>query len=179
MNPSKTPGKGHLRRIARRAMLERGLLPDFSQSALAETSAITANVTHAEGAIRDLRSLLWASIDNDDSRDLDQLSVARPMGGGDVTIFVAIADVNAVKVERQVRKSAAALLLESRVGDQFDALVTGALAKGTCVRIFQPAVEGKVVRGYQGLDVGDRVRVELVGTDVDRGFIDFARAKSS
>jgi exoribonuclease-2 len=86
---------------------------------------------------------------------------------------------NAVKVERQVRKSAAALLLESRIGDQFDALVTGASAKGTWVRIFQPAVEGKVVRGFQGLDVGDRVRVELVGTDVDRGFIDFARAKSS
>lgn len=82
---------------------------------------------------------------------------------------------NASKVERQVRKSAAALLLESRVGQRFDAIVTGASSKGTWVRIFQPAAEGKVVRGYEGIDVGDRVRVELVATDVERGFIDFAR----
>jgi ribonuclease R len=84
---------------------------------------------------------------------------------------------NAAKVERQVRKSAAALLLESRIGEQFDSIVTGASAKGTWVRILEPAVEGKVVREFQGLDVGDRVRVELVATDVERGFIDFARAK--
>ncbi len=85
---------------------------------------------------------------------------------------------NAVKVERQVQKSAAALLLASRVGEQFDGIVTGASAKGTWVRIFQPVVEGKVVRGFEGLDVGDRVRVELVDTDVERGFIDFARART-
>ena len=82
---------------------------------------------------------------------------------------------NASKVERQVRKSAAALLLESRVGEQFDAIVTGASSKGTWVRILQPAAEGKVVRGYEGIDVGDRVRVELLSTDIERGFIDFAR----
>ena len=82
----------------------------------------------------------------------------------------------ATKVERQVRKSAAALLLENRIGERFDAIVTGAAAKGTWVRIRKPAVEGKVVRGAHGLDVGDRVRVELVSTDVERGFIDFARA---
>jgi len=82
---------------------------------------------------------------------------------------------NAVKVERQVRKSAAALLLSSRIGARFDAVVTGASAKGTWVRIFQPGVEGKVIRGFEGLDVGDRVRVELVHTDVERGFIDFVR----
>lgn len=82
---------------------------------------------------------------------------------------------NATKVERQVRKSAAALLLRSRVGESFDAIVTGASAKGTWVRIAQPAVEGKVVSGSEGLDVGDRVRVELVHTDVDHGFIDFSR----
>ncbi|MFA6243872.1 MAG: RNB domain-containing ribonuclease, partial [Candidatus Hydrogenedentales bacterium] len=80
---------------------------------------------------------------------------------------------NATKVERQVEKSAAALLLESRIGERFDAIVTGASEKGTWVRIFTPAVEGKVVRGVEGLDVGDRVRVELTHTDVDRGFIDF------
>ena len=82
---------------------------------------------------------------------------------------------NAAKVERQVRKSAAALLLAPRIGQRFDAIVTGASSKGTWVRIFRPAAEGKVVRGFQGLDVGDRARVELVHTDVQRGFIDFAR----
>ena len=81
----------------------------------------------------------------------------------------------AAKVERQVQKSAAALLLEPRIGEQFDAIVTGASEKGTWVRIVQPATEGKVVRGYQDLDVGDNVRVELVDTNVERGFIDFAR----
>ena len=84
---------------------------------------------------------------------------------------------NATKVERRVRKSAAALLLESRVGERFDGIVTGASSKGTWVRIDHPAAEGKVVRGYQGLDVGDHVIVELVDTDVERGFVDFARAK--
>ena len=80
-----------------------------------------------------------------------------------------------LKVERLVRKSAAALLLESSIGRQFDAIVTGASEKGTWVRLFQPPVEGKLIRGFEGLDVGDRVRVELIGTDVERGFIDFAR----
>ena len=82
---------------------------------------------------------------------------------------------NAAKVERQVRKSAAALLLTSRIGARFDAIVTGASEKGTWVRISGPTAEGRVVRGFEGLDVGDRVRVELVHTDVARGFIDFAK----
>lgn len=82
----------------------------------------------------------------------------------------------ATKVERQVEKSAAALLLTARLGEQFDAIVTGASAKGTWVRILQPPVEGKLVQGSAGLDVGDRVRVELVQTDVERGFIDFRAA---
>ena len=83
---------------------------------------------------------------------------------------------SANKVERQVGKSAAALLLEPRIGQRFDAIVTGASPKGTWVRILHPPVEGKLVHGFEDLDVGDRVRVELIGTDVDRGFIDFARA---
>jgi VacB/RNase II family 3'-5' exoribonuclease len=82
---------------------------------------------------------------------------------------------NAKKVERQVEKSAAALLLERRVGERFEGVVTGASEKGTWVRIVRPPVEGRVVRGFQGLDVGDRVSVELVGTNVEQGFIDFAR----
>lgn len=83
----------------------------------------------------------------------------------------------ASKAERQVRKSAAALLLENRRGDRFDAVVTGASEKGTWVRVFHPAVEGRLERGFEGLDVGDRVRVRLISTDVERGFIDFARER--
>lgn len=79
----------------------------------------------------------------------------------------------AVKVERQVAKSAAALLLESRIGEQFDSFVTGASDKGTWVRLLSLPVEGKLVQGFQGLDVGNRVRVQLMSVDVDRGFIDF------
>jgi exoribonuclease-2 len=84
---------------------------------------------------------------------------------------------NAAKVERQVRKSAAALLLQSRIGAQFDAMVTGASDKGTWVRIAQPLAEGRLVKGFEGLDVGDTVRVQLLHTDVQRGFIDFARVR--
>ena len=79
------------------------------------------------------------------------------------------------KVERQVRKQAMALLLAGRIGDRFDALVTGAGPKGTWVRVLRPPVEGRVVRGEAGLDVGDAVRVRLLATDPSRGFIDFAR----
>lgn len=79
------------------------------------------------------------------------------------------------KVERQVRKSAAALLLENRVGQRFDAVVTGASEKGTWVRVFDPPVEGKLLQGYEGLSVGKKLRVKLTSTDVERGFIDFVR----
>ncbi len=82
---------------------------------------------------------------------------------------------DATKVERRVRKSAAALLLSGRLGEPFDAIVTGAGQKGTWVRIFRPPVEGRLERGFEGLDVGDHVRVRLIHTDVERGFIDFAR----
>lgn len=77
------------------------------------------------------------------------------------------------KVERQVSKSAAALLLQSKIGQEFDAMVTGAAAKGTWARLLSYAVEGRVEEGYQGLDVGDRIRVELIGVDVELGHIDF------
>jgi len=84
---------------------------------------------------------------------------------------------NAAKVERQVAKSAAALLLSSRIGAQFDGIVTGASDKGTWARITQPAAEGRIVRGFEGLQVGDRVHVQLVHTDVEHGFIDFANVR--
>jgi VacB/RNase II family 3'-5' exoribonuclease len=79
------------------------------------------------------------------------------------------------KVERQIRKVAAASFLSSRVGETFDAIVTGASKKGTYVRVKNPPVEGRVVQGAAGLDVGEKVRVRLVATDPERGFIDFAR----
>jgi exoribonuclease R len=79
------------------------------------------------------------------------------------------------KVERQVGKSAAALLLESRIGEQFDAIVTGASDKGTWARLLNIPVEGKLVHGFRGLDVGDRIRVQLTAVDVQRGVIDFGK----
>ena len=79
--------------------------------------------------------------------------------------------------ERQVRKSAAALLLQARIGEQFDAMVTGVSDKGTWVRITQPLAEGRLVRDFEGLDVGDTIRVQLLHTDVQRGFIDFGRVR--
>ena len=82
---------------------------------------------------------------------------------------------DANRIERQVRKSAAALLLEGRQGEVYDAIVTGASAKGTWVRVLHPPVEGRIIRGEAGVDVGDRVRVRLVSTDVERGYIDFSR----
>jgi exoribonuclease-2 len=81
----------------------------------------------------------------------------------------------AKKVERQVTKSAAAIMLESRLGEQFDAIVTGASAKGTWVRLLHPPVEGRLASGFAGLDVGHQVRVQLVHTNVERGYIDFKR----
>lgn len=80
------------------------------------------------------------------------------------------------KVERLTKKAAAALLLAGRIGETFDAVVTGAGPKGTWIRLFQLPVEGRLERGAEGLDVGDRVRARLVSTDPHRGFIDFARA---
>jgi ribonuclease R len=82
------------------------------------------------------------------------------------------------KIERQVEKSAAALLLESRIGAQFDTIVTGASDKGTWVRLMSMPVEGKLVSGFEGLAVGRQVRVQLLDVDVQRGFIDFKRIHS-
>jgi exoribonuclease-2 len=80
------------------------------------------------------------------------------------------------KVERRMRKVAAAVLLGAHVGESFNAIVTGVTDKGTFARIVSPPADGRVVRGWKGLDVGERVRVRLLSTDAERGFIDFARA---
>jgi exoribonuclease R len=65
------------------------------------------------------------------------------------------------------------MLLESRIGEQFDAIVTGASEKGTWVRVLRSPIEGKLESGFQGVDVGHRLRVQLIRTDVERGYIDF------
>ena len=79
------------------------------------------------------------------------------------------------KVQRQVHKSAAVLLLEHRIGERFEGLVTGAAEKGTWVRLFDPPVEGRLVDGARGLRVGDKVRVRLEHTNFERGYLDFSR----
>jgi exoribonuclease-2 len=80
------------------------------------------------------------------------------------------------KVERLTKKAAAALWLSDRIGQQFDAVVTGAGPKGTWVRLTRMPVEGRLDAGFEGLDVGDRVNVRLTSTDPHRGYIDFVRA---
>ena len=116
--------------------------------------------------------LLKAAIDNlSMPYRMDELNL--------LAIHCTQAEDAAHKVERQVEKSAAALLLESRIGEQFDGIVTGASEKGTWVRLLKMPVEGKVVQGFEGLDVGDRVQVKLTSVDVQRGFIDFMKISSS
>jgi len=82
---------------------------------------------------------------------------------------------DANKVERLVGKSAAAMLLSSRIGERFDAICTGAADKGTWVRIFHPPIEGRLLYGYEGVDVGNRLKVQLIHTDIEKGYIDFKK----
>ena len=108
--------------------------------------------------------------------------VATPYPDAELTalaLHCTVQEDNAARVERQVIKAAGALLLASRIGQLFEGIVTGASVKGTWVRILSPVVEGRIVRGHEGLDVGDRVSVTLVHTDAQRGFIDFECARAS
>jgi Exoribonuclease R len=201
----------------------------------------------APGAdVRDLRSLPWSSIDNDTSRDLDQLEVAERLPDGTTKVIVAIADVDAFvqkdspidrqaagqtttvytihstapnrrfadlvtqrvvkavlanqpppytddelravaanctskadaarKVERDMAKRIAAVAMSGRIGETFDAIVTGVTPHGTFVRVVHPHVEGLLAQGQQGADVGDKLRVKLIRTDIEHGFVDFAPA---
>ena len=95
---------------------------------------------------------------------------------GAVAAHCTAMEDGARRVERLVRKMAAALLLRGRIGQVFDGLVTGVSEKGTFARLIAPPAEGRVVRGERGMDVGDRVRLKLLDTDPERGFIDFGRA---
>ena len=80
------------------------------------------------------------------------------------------------KVEREMAKRLAAVAMQHRIGEVFDALVTGVTPQGTFVRVLQPHIDGLLAQGQQGLDVGDRVRAKLIRTDPQHGYIDFARA---
>ncbi len=80
------------------------------------------------------------------------------------------------KVEREMSKRTSAVAMSNRIGEVFDAIVTGANTKGTFVRVLKPHVEGMLVQGAQGMDVGDSLKAKLVRTDVQKGYIDFAKA---
>jgi VacB/RNase II family 3'-5' exoribonuclease len=84
-------------------------------------------------------------------------------------------DAAARKVERKMRKVAAAVVLQERIGEEFNAIVTGVTPKGTFARVLDPPVDGRVMRGERGLRVGEKVRVRLLSADPQRGFIDFGR----
>ena len=87
-------------------------------------------------------------------------------------------DQAAKKVERFMRKVAGALLLRDRLGETFDAIVTGVSDKGTYVRLEAPPVEGRVVRREQGMDIGEKVRVRLLRLQIEKGYIDFEGLKT-
>jgi exoribonuclease-2 len=80
------------------------------------------------------------------------------------------------KVERKVSKQIAAVAVSGRIGEVFDAIVTGVNSKGTFVRVMKPHVEGILARGHEGIDVGDKIRAKLVSVDIQRGYIDFVKA---
>jgi exoribonuclease-2 len=80
------------------------------------------------------------------------------------------------KVEREMSKRLAAVAMSPRIGETFDAIVTGVTPHGTFVRVMHPPIEGLLAQGNQGLDVGDKLRAKLTRTDVQHGYIDFVRA---
>ena len=107
--------------------------------------------------------------------DAERASPYTPAELDDLAVRLTDRDKASQKVERFARKAAAAVMLRDRIGDTFEAFVTGASEKGTYVRLIDPPAEGKVVLGDQGLRVGRRVRVRLLATDPYKGFIDFER----
>jgi exoribonuclease II len=102
---------------------------------------------------------------------------AAPYTESELTILALHCTVQedaAQKVERQMHKSEAALLLESRIGEHFDAIVTGNSSIGVWVRVLSPPTEGKLMANDNSLKIGERVRVKLLEVNVERGYIDFA-----
>jgi exoribonuclease R len=294
-----------LQAVAKQVMLENGFEPEFSPQVQQQLGELKAHPPRVEPSpdIRDLRNLLWPSIDNDTSRDLDQAEVAEQLPNGETNVLVGIANVDtfvpkasaidaraakqgeqlpaspdskalndflikrkaadpdhfadlslaviklmgpgeyvlerpgdpeqghfdlavqdythstapnrrfadlvtqrlikavlasqsapysndeltaialnctlkedaARKVEREMPKRIAAVAMSSRIGETFDAIVTRVTSHGTFVRVLKPTVEGLLAQGQQGADVGDKLRVKLIRTDTQRGYVDFAR----
>lgn len=94
---------------------------------------------------------------------------------GAIALNCTLKEDAARKVERAMSKRIAAVTMSSRIGETFDAIVTGVNSHATFVRVFKPAVEGLLAQGQQGADVGDKLRVKLIRTDAQRGYIDFVR----
>jgi len=96
---------------------------------------------------------------------------------GQIAAHCTMKEDDVKKVERQVEKSANAILLKSRIGEIFEAIVSGASPKGTWIRLFHPHVEGKLVNGFQGLSVGHKLKARLIHINVESGYIDFERVQ--
>jgi VacB/RNase II family 3'-5' exoribonuclease len=106
-------------------------------------------------------------------------SQPNPYSDDDLTAIAAnctLKENSARKVEREMTKRLAAIGVQNKIGQVFDAIVTGASPKGTFVRVLQPRIDGLLAQGAQGLDVGDKLRAKLIRTDIQKGYIDFARA---
>jgi exoribonuclease-2 len=113
-------------------------------------------------------------------RTLKALDAKRPAPYADdalaaIATHCTLKEDDARKVEREMTKRISAVAMSGRIGETFDAIVTGKAPKGTFVRVLRPHIEGLLAEGQDGVDVGDRIRVRLVRTDVERGYIDFVR----
>jgi exoribonuclease-2 len=96
---------------------------------------------------------------------------------GQIATHCTMKEDDVKKVERQVEKSANAILMQSRIGEIFEAIVSGASPKGTWIRLFQPHVEGKLVNGFKGLKVGHKLKARLTHINVELGYIDFEKVQ--
>jgi len=96
---------------------------------------------------------------------------------GQIATHCTMKEDDVKKVERQVEKSANAILMQSRIGEIFEAIVTGASPKGTWIRLFHPHVEGKLVNGFKGLKVGQKLKARLTHINVELGYIDFEKVQ--
>jgi exoribonuclease-2 len=180
-----------LQRIGHRAMLERGLVPGFLLS-VAKLMGAGEYVVELPGgrvagyfglAVNDYahsRAPNRRCPDLITQRLLKAVVTGRslPYENDELKAFARHCTEEegaAKKIERQVTTSAAAVLLESRIGGQFDAIVTGASDKGMWARLLHPPIEGSLESGFGGMDVGHRLGAQLVGADVERGYMDFER----
>jgi len=100
-----------------------------------------------------------------------------PYSVEEIAHHCTVKEDDARKVERLVEKSANAMLMKSRIGEVFEAIVSGASEKGTWIRLFHPHVEGKLVDGFRGMEVGNKLNVRLIQVNIEEGFIDFERVE--